>query len=341
MIDLRSDTVTRPTPPMKAAMMAAEVGDDVFGEDPTVTKLQERIAELLGKEAALFVPSGTMSNQLALRCLTEPGDEVITDKTYHVYNYESGGGAVLSGVQFAPLDGDRGLPSADQARAAIRPPAYWEPKTRVLWLENTANKAGGIVFSPEDWSPLVQVAREHGLALHLDGARLWNAAISLNRSEAELAAPFDTVSVCLSKGLGTPIGSVLAGPKALITRAHRLRKMWGGGMRQVGLLAAAGLYALDHHRERLAEDHVHARLLAEGLAELPGVSIDLDSVQSNIVMFSTPVDARVVQSALRAQGVGIVPFGPFTIRATTHLDVSREDIKHALRIFAEVLPTLL
>lgn len=340
MIDLRSDTVTRPTSQMKAAMMAAEVGDDVFGEDPTVLRLQERVAELLGKEAALFVPSGTMSNQLALRCLTEHGDDVITDKTYHVYNYESGAGAVLSGVQFTPIDGKGGLPSADQVRAAIRPPAYWEPRTRVLWLENTANKAGGIVFSPADWAPLVDVARASGLALHLDGARLWNAAVALNQSEAELAAPFDTVSVCLSKGLGTPVGSVLAGSKALITRAHRLRKMWGGGMRQVGLLAAAGLYALDHHRERLAEDHANARFLAEGLSQLPAVSLNLDSVQSNIVMFSTPMDARLVQAALWERGVGVVPFGPFTLRATTHLDISQEDIERALRIFADVLPTL-
>lgn len=340
MIDLRSDTVTRPTPHMMAAMMAAEVGDDVFGEDPTVLRLQERVAHLLGKEAALFVPSGTMSNQLALRCLTEPGDDVITDRTYHVYNYESGGGAVLSGVQFSVVDGVKGLPSAEQVRAAARPPAYWEPRSRVLWLENTANKAGGIVFSPEDWAPLLAVAREHGLSLHLDGARLWNAAVALGRTEAELAAPFDTVSVCLSKGLGSPVGSVLAGPKALIDRAHRLRKMWGGGMRQVGILAAAGLYALDHHRTRLAEDHDNARLLAEGLAEIPGVHLDLDAVQSNIVMFSTAVDARTVQAALRAHGLGVVPFGPFTIRATTHLDVSREDIPRALRILTDVLPTL-
>lgn len=336
-IDLRSDTLTRPTAAMRRAMAEAEVGDDVYGEDPTVNRLEAVVAERLGKEAALFVPSGTMANQLALKVHTEPSDEVIVERGAHVVNYESGAGGLLSGVQFLMLDGLRGHLAADQIPQAVRAGYYWEPRSRLVWCENTANRAGGTVMLPEAAADVAALARERGLALHLDGARLWNAAIALGLDEATLAAPFDTVSVCLSKGLGAPIGSLVAGPRALIERAHRFRKMWGGGMRQVGLLAAAGLHALDHHRDRLADDHAHARRLAEGLAALPNVSVDLDTVETNIVMFDVPGYAVTVAQELAEAGVRVSPFGPHRLRATTHLDVSADEIERALAVFAAVL----
>ncbi len=333
LIDLRSDTVTRPTPAMREAMATAEVGDDVFNEDPTVLRLQARVAELLGKEAALFVPSGTMSNQLGLRVLTEPGDEVIVERNAHVFNYESGAGAYLSGVQFQVVEATRGRLTPEQVRGAIRAGYYWEPRTRVLWLENTVNRAGGVVLDYDEMCAAVDVAREHGLATHLDGARLWNAAVASGRSEKAWAAPFDTVSVCLSKGLGAPVGSLLAGSAAHIEKAHRFRKMLGGGMRQVGILAAAGLHALDHHRARLADDHTHARRLAEAIAQIPALAIDLDTVETNIVLFDVPGDAAQTAKQLAERGLGVVPFGPRRLRATTHLGVTPHDIDDAITLF--------
>lgn len=339
MYDLRSDTVTRPTDGMRRAMYAAEVGDDVFGEDPTVLRLQERVAELLGKEAALFVPSGTMGNQIALAIQTNPGDEVIVERSMHVFNYESGAGGLISGVQFNVLDGTNGVLSEAQVRRAVRPGYYWEPKSRMIWLENTLNKAGGVIYPLDTLHAIAHVAREHQLGLHLDGARLWNASAASGIAEADYAAPFRTVNVCLSKGLGSPVGSVLAGSAEIMQRAHRMRKVMGGGMRQVGILAAAGLYALDHHRARLAEDHANAQRLVEGLANLPAFSMEGRRVDTNIVMFDTVADdALSVLEQMKAHGILMVPFGPSTIRATTHLDLSPGDIDAVLstlhRIFS-------
>ena len=333
MVDLRSDTVTKPSAGMRRAMAEAEVGDDVYGEDPTVNRLQEQVAELLGKEAALFVPTGVMGNQLALKAHTRPGDEVIVERQSHIFNYESGAPAVLSGLQLHVLDGARGLLRPEQVRAAIRPDHYWEPTTRLVCLENTVNKAGGTVYPLDRTHAIAEVVREHNLGFHLDGARIWNAAAATGIAERALAAPFDTVSVCLSKGLGAPVGSVLAGSAALIQAAHRYRKLFGGGMRQVGILAAAGLYALEHHRPRLAEDHEKARRLADGLADLDAFRLDLATVETNIVMFDVVAgDAQPVVARLRDEGVLLSLFGPATIRATTHRDVSLGDIDRALAV---------
>lgn len=332
MIDLRSDTVTRPGADMRRAMAEAEVGDDVFGEDPTVRRLQERVAELLAKEAALFVPTGVMSNQIGLKVHTQAGDEVIAERNAHLFNYESGAGGLLSGVQINVLDGTRGRLRPDQVEAAIRPGYYWEPRSRLLWLENTVNRAGGVMLDYEETRGCVDVARQRGLAAHLDGARLWNAAVASGRPEAEWAAPFDTVSVCLSKGLGAPVGSVLVGSAALVNEAHRYRKMFGGGMRQVGILAAAGLYALDHHRERLADDHAHARRLANAIADLDTLTIDLDTVETNIVLFDVPEPGVDAVRRLAEQGLGVSAFGPRRLRAITHLDVTSADITRAIDV---------
>lgn len=337
MIDLRSDTVTRPDAAMRAAMAAAEVGDDVFGEDPTVNRLQDMVAERLGKEAALFVPSGTMSNQLAIRIHTEPGDEVVCEASCHIVNYESGATAALSGANLRTLPGRRGVLDGNDIRNAVRSHYYWEPRQRVLCLENTHNKAGGTVYPMDRLEDAVGAAREAGFTCHLDGARLWNAAVASGICEADWAAPFDTVSVCLSKGLGAPVGSLLVGHAEGIRRAHRYRKMFGGGMRQVGILAAAGIHALTHNRDRLTEDHAHARRLAEGLAALPGVSVDLDSVETNIVMFNVDRDAVQLVDACKSRGVALSPFGPYTIRATTHKDVSAGEVETALDVLGQVM----
>lgn len=322
---------------MRRAMAEADVGDDVFGEDPTVNRLQEAVAEQLGKEAALFVPSGVMSNQIALKVHTQPGDEVIAERQAHLFNYESGAPGLLSGVQLHILDGERGVLGAEQVEAAVRPGYYWEAPTRLVCLENTVNKAGGVVYPLDRLRAVAGVARRHGLRLHLDGARLWNASAAAGILEADYAAPFDTVSVCLSKGLGAPVGSVLVGSRELIEQAHRYRKLFGGGMRQVGILAAAGLYALEHHRPHLGDDHRKARRLAEGLAALPAFRIDPGTVETNIVLFDTVRDSTLdVLGRLREHGVGMVPFGPKTIRATTHRDVSSGDIDHALGVISRL-----
>lgn len=331
MIDLRSDTVTRPTEGMRRAMYEAEVGDDVFAEDPTVIRLQEAVAGLLGKDAALFVPSGTMGNQLGIKLHTRPGDEVIVERKSHIFNYETGGPAVLSGVQLHVVDGERGVLSGARVEAAIRPGLYWDTPTRLVCLENTLNKAGGTVYPLEAIHDVARVVRSHDLRFHLDGARLWNATAATGIPEKVYAAPFDTVNVCFSKGLGAPVGSMLAGSAELIEAGRHVRKLFGGGMRQVGLLAAACLYALEHHRPHLADDHAKARRLAEGLAEMPAFDVDLSSVETNIVLFDVVGgSAAPVLETLRAEGVFMVPFGPATIRATTHRDVSMDDIDRAL-----------
>jgi threonine aldolase len=327
MIDLRSDTVTRPSSAMRQAMAEAEVGDDVYGEDPTVNQLQDDIAGLLDTEAALFVPSGTMANQIALHVLTDPGDEVILDATSHIYNYETGAAGVLSGIQLHPVATPDGLLTPEAVETAIRPAGAVFARSRVLALENTANKAGGRVYSLERVRAVTEVARTHGLHTLLDGARLWNAAAATGISLADYAAPFDLVWVALSKGLGAPVGSVLAGNTDRIAMARRVRKRLGGGMRQAGILAAAGRYALAHHRGQLATDHAHAQRLAHALCELPAFRIDPATVETNIVIFDTvDAPAETVANRLAEEEIGVTPFGPHTLRATTHRDVSSNDI---------------
>jgi threonine aldolase len=339
-IDLRSDTVTKPTPPMRKAMAEAEVGDDVFGEDPTVNALQEKVAKLLGKEAAIFVPSGTMANQLAIKSHTQPGDEVIIEATSHPYNFEGGAGAALSGVQFYCLKGLRGILDASQIEEAIRSEDHHFPVTRLICLENTHNRGGGSIYPIEKIAEIYRLAKSKGLLIHLDGARLWNASVATGIKPHEYAQWADSVSVCLSKGLGAPIGSIVAGSKTFIDRVHRFRKMFGGGMRQVGIIAAAGIYALDHHFERLKEDHQNAKWLALGLKELKGVSIDPEQVETNIIIFNianTGMTAPQMAEAMKRNGVLIHPIGKTQIRLVTHLDVSSEDIEKALKAFEKVL----
>jgi threonine aldolase len=339
-IDLRSDTVTVPSPGMRQAMAAAPVGDDQYGEDPSVNRLQERIAESLGKEAALFVPSGTMANQIALKILTQPGDDVVVGDEAHIVWHESGAAAANSGVQFTVV-GQGGLFTAADLRAACKPPGHIVfPPTTLVAVENTHNRGGGVVFPQAEAVAICETARELGLASYLDGARLFNAAAASGHTLAELAAPFDFVSVALSKGLGCPVGSLIAGRYAGIVRARRARRMFGGAMRQSGILAAAGLYALDHNLARLVEDHADAKLLAERLAGLRGVRLDLATVQSNIVIFRMEEgepDAAAIVARAQEVGVLVSAFGERTVRAVTHLDVSREQCRRAADLLAAVI----
>ena len=339
-IDLRSDTVTKPSPGMRQAMLFAEVGDDVFGEDPTVNELQERVAEILGKEAALFLVSGTMGNQLAIKAQTQPGDEVIIEATSHAMNFEGGAGAVLSGVQFFGIPGYRGIFDAAQVEAAIRPDDVHFPVTRLVVIENTHNRGGGTVFPLSKIREVRQLASARGLRMHMDGARLWNACIASGITPAEYAAFFDSISVCLSKGLGCPVGSLIAGSKEFIKRAHRFRKMLGGGMRQAGVLAAAGIYALDHHLQRLDEDHRKAKRLAQGLANIKNIIINPKEVETNILYFNTTPagrGAREVAATLKERGVLVHPTGKDLIRVATHMDVSFDQIEQALDAIEAVM----
>ncbi len=326
-IDLRSDTVTRPTPGMRRAMADAPVGDDVFGEDPSVLALESEVAAITGKEAALFVPSGTMGNQLAIACQTRPGDEVIIGEGAHVAFYEVGAAAVLSGVQFV-VAGAGGFFGVEELLACVKPDAYYYPRTSLVALENTHNRAGGSVLDPGDARALADAARARGLAVHLDGARVWNASVATGATVADLAAPFDTISVCFSKGLGAPVGSALAGTRALVERARRFRKMWGGGMRQAGILAAGASYALAHHRVRLADDHANAREFARRMSKVDGAHVDLASVATNIVNvdLEAPLRADAVAKAARALGLLLNPTGARRLRVVTHMDVTLEDI---------------
>ena len=339
-IDLRSDTVTRPTGAMRAAMAAAPVGDDQYGEDPTTNVLQQRIAELLGKEAALWLPSGTMANQVALRVLTQPGDDVIVSRECHAVWHETGGSAANAGVQFTEI-GSAGTFTVDQFLAACKPRGHAiYPPTTLLEFENTHNRSGGIVFAQRDAVTLCTAARERSIATFLDGARLWNAAVASGLSVAELAEPFDLVAVALSKGLGAPGGSLLAGSRELIERATRYRRMFGGAMRQTGIYAAAGLYALDHHRARLVEDHANAQRIARRLSESQRIDIDLATVQTNIIVFrlreGAPDAATVVERA-RERGVLLFPFGARTLRAVTHLDVTAEQCDRAAQVLSDII----
>jgi threonine aldolase len=341
-IDLRSDTITKPTAAMREAMAAAAVGDDQYGEDPTANALQARVASLLGKEAALWLPSGTMANQVGLRVLTRPGDDVVVSRESHAVWHETGAGAANAGVQFTEI-GSRGTFTEAELVAACKPRGHViYPPTTLVEIENTHNRAGGVIFPQDEVVRICAVARERGLASFLDGARLWNAAVASGRKLAELTAPFDLVAVALSKGLGAPGGSLLAGSRELIERAVRYRRMSGGAMRQVGIFAAAGLYALEHHMDRLAEDHANARLIAERLAESRRIAIDLAAAQTNILVFSVAEgapDAATVVARAKERGLLIFAFGPRTLRAVTHLDVTREQCRRAAEILVEVAET--
>ena len=338
MIDLRSDTITRPTPAMWRAMAAAEVGDDVLGDDPTVTQLERRTAEILGKPAAVYMPSGTMTNQVAVRAHTEAGDEMLCDADAHVYYYEAGAPAALSGVMVRLLPGRRGIFTAGDVRSALRCRDVHFPRSRLLCLENTHNRGGGSVWPIEQVGEVADAGREAGLKLHLDGARLWNASIATGAAEREYAGHFDSVSVCFSKGLGAPVGSALAGSVEFIDRARRFRKMFGGGMRQAGIIAAGALYALEHHRDRLAEDHVNAGKLAEGIAELPGIEVNPAEVETNIVVFRvTSMPAERLVGSLQAAGVSMLARDTSTIRAVTNLTADGEDIERAVSACRHIL----
>lgn len=333
MIDLRSDTVTKPTAAMKAAMFAAPVGDDVYGEDPTVNALEEAVAVRLGKEAALFVPSGTMANQIAVRLHCRPGDELITEETSHVVLWEGGGPAALSGVTVRTLPGDFGKLTLQQLEALHRPDDIHTPPSKLLWLENTHNRGGGTCYDIESVRAMSGWAREEGMARHLDGARLWNAVVATGVPADVWAAQFDTVSVCFSKGLGAPVGSALAGTKEQIKLTRRYRKLFGGGMRQAGFLAAACLHAMEHHVDRLAEDHANARLIAEAVRGVTGFTLMPPQVETNLVWFEVDRakhgSPQEVTRKLREKGVLMSALGETTVRAVTHLDVSRADCERA------------
>jgi threonine aldolase len=339
-IDLRSDTVTRPTAAMRTAMAAAPVGDDQYGEDPSSNALQTRVAGLLGKEAALFLPSGTMANQVALRVLTRPGDDVVVSRESHLVWHEAGAGAANAGVQFTEI-GARGVFTAAQFDAACKPRGHVVyPATTLVAIENTHNRAGGVIFPQAEAAAICAAARARDIATFLDGARLWNVAVATGSAVADLAAPFDLVAVALSKGLGAPGGSLLAGSRALIERAVRYRRMFGGAMRQVGIYAAAGLHALDRHVQRLAEDHANARLIAERLAASPRIRLDLEQTRTNILVFELAPgapDAATVVIRARERGLLIFAFGPRTLRAVTHLDVTREQCARAAEILLQIV----
>ncbi|HPI73549.1 MAG TPA: low-specificity L-threonine aldolase [bacterium] len=344
LIDLRSDTVTQPTEAMRRAMMKAQVGDDVFGEDPTVNALQQRMAALFGKEAALFVSSGTMGNQLAIKCHTLPGQEVICEADSHPFNYEAGGPAFLSGVQMRPLPGRRGVLNIEDLQASLRAQDHHFPPTSLVLIENTHNRAGGAIVPLENMQQIHRFTRKHRLALHLDGARLWNAHVATGIPLAEYGRWCDSLTVCLSKGLGAPAGSVLMGSREFIDQAHRYRKMWGGGMRQIGILAAAGLYALDHHIERLAKDHKNAKKLAHKLAKLPGLRVDIKAVQTNMVMVD--LEPSGLKSAdlvvtLKENGLAVIAVNAGRIRMVTHLGVSSQDIDRATAIVEKSINQLI
>lgn len=338
LIDLRSDTVTKPSEAMRKAMYNAEVGDDVFKEDPTVNKLEEYTAELLGKEAALFVSSGVMGNQICLNVLTNPGDEVICEHDAHIFNYESGSPAALSGIQLHPVDGERGVITAQQVEPLIRPSsAYYMPRTKVIALENTHNRASGAIYPLDKITEMKNLAEKYNLFFHLDGARLWNASVASGISLKDYTVHFDSVSCCFSKGLGAPVGSIISGTKDFIKEAFRIRKAWGGGMRQAGVLAAACLYALQNNIERLSEDHEKAKLLAKAINENPNLEIDLNSVQTNILIFK-PLKFSVEESIRKCKEEGLfLSVGKIdSLRAVTHLDVSFEDINIAVEIFNKI-----
>ncbi|GBD94907.1 L-allo-threonine aldolase [bacterium BMS3Abin05] len=338
-IDLRSDTVTQPLPEMREAIAHAVVGDDVFGEDPTVNDLQETVAALLGKEAGLFVVSGTMANQVAINAHTQPGDEVICEYNAHIFNYEGGAPALLSGVQLHPLPGVHGVITAEQIEPVIRPFDHHYPHTQLIAIENTHNRAGGTIFPIEEMKKIYELAQKYGLAVHLDGARLWNASVATHIPLAEYAKYADSVSVCFSKGLGAPVGSMIAGSKEFIHRAHRYRKVYGGGMRQAGILAAGALYAVKNNVHRLAEDHARAGRLAAALAAFDGIRIDLKAVQTNIVIFeviSQKISAPEFVDRCGEAGVLMLAIGTNRVRLVVHLHITDADVERTIAVFKQV-----
>lgn len=337
-VDLFSDTVTRPSREMRQFMAGAEVGDEQLLEDPTVNKLNQMVAELLGKEDAIYLPSGVMANQVAFAVHCQPGDEIIMDKTAHPIHYEAGAVAVISGASIRPVDGERGIFQAEQLEAAIRSKAYHEPQSRLVSIEQTSNLGGGAIWPLETIREVCQTAREYGLATHMDGARLLNAVVATGISAAEYAEYFDSVWIDLSKGLGAPVGSVLAGSREFIDKAQYWKKRLGGAMRQAGIIAAGGIYALENNIERLKEDHENARYLAENLSKFPEIEIDLETVETNIVLFKVKgISAAELAERLLEKGVRISLMNKDVLRAVTHLDVSREDIDYAVRAFEEIL----
>ena len=331
-VDLYSDTATRPTPEMRRFMCDAEVGDEQQLQDPTVNLLVEMVAELLGKEAAVFLPSGTMCNEISLRVHCRPGDEMLAHATAHPLNFEAGGPAALAGVNARALEGPRGQFDEAAVKAAIRPENRYMPRSRLLWVEQTTNLGGGSVWPLERLRAVTAVARDHGLRTHLDGARLMNAVVASGVPARDFAKPFDSAWIDFTKGLGAPVGAALAGSREFIDEAWRLKQQMGGAMRQAGIIAAGGIYGLRHHVNRLAEDHAHARRLAEGLAALPGIVIDPAAVETNLVFFDVTgaLDAPAAVERLAAQGVLMGALGPRTIRAVTHLDVSGAQVERAL-----------
>ena len=340
LIDMRSDTVTRPTPAMREAMLRAEVGDDVMAEDPTINALQERVAALFGKEAALFVSSGTQANQISIKAYTQPGDEVIADAICHPVRSELGASALISGVQVAMIPTVRGVYTREAAAKLIRADHWMQPKTSLLWVENTHNAGGGTVFPLDALDGLRALSNERGIPLHIDGARIFNAVVASGIAPAEWGRRCDSLSFCLSKGLGCPVGSMLMGTREFIQRARRLRQIYGGGWRQAGILAAAGLHALDHHVERMAEDHANAKWFAERVSALQGVELVYADTQTNLVFVDVApsgLAAETVSQRLRERGVALAMRGGTTFRAVTHLDVTRADVEQAARALQESL----
>ena len=336
-VDLRSDTVTQPTPAMREAMASARVGDDVLGDDPTVIELQERLAQMLGKESALFVSSGTMSNATAIRAQTEPGDEIITEAHSHIYIYEGGGFAALSGVSVALVPSVRGIMDPDDVAKAVRKgdgSLGHFPNGSMVCVENTSNRGGGTCYSLDTMDAIARVARENDCTSHIDGARIFNASVATGQDVSRIARDYDSISICLSKGLGAPVGSVLVGSSEMISRAHRWRKMFGGGMRQAGIIAAAGNYALDNNIGRLSEDHNRARRLAEAVEQMPAFSVDLEQVQTNMVYIGCEDGgADRLVSRLSEQGVDALAIDECSIRAVTHLHITDDDIDRAINAF--------
>ena len=338
-VDLRSDTVTQPTAAMREAMMNAPVGDDVLGDDQTVIQLQDMLAEMLGKEAALFVPSGTMSNAIAIRAHTVPGDEIITETVSHIYVYEGGGYAALSGCSVALVPGNSGIMEPKDVEKAIRKQEGslgHYPNGTLVCVENTANRGGGTCYPQDTLDEIAKIAHQNGCAAHIDGARLFNASIATGISPSRMVKEYDSISICLSKGLGTPVGSVLVGSSEFISKAHRWRKMFGGGMRQAGVLAACGIYALENHVERLQEDHQRAKYLAKVVNSIDGFNVDLDSVETNMVYIEGDIGAKQILENLAKHGIDVLEVGPTAVRAVVHLHITDEDIERTIQAFQSI-----
>ena len=339
-VDLRSDTVTQPTPEMREIMSSAIVGDDVLGDDPNVNELQRRMAEMLGKEAAIFIPSGTMSNAIAIRAHTNPGDEIITERYSHIYVYEGGGYAALSGCSVALVDANLGIMKPNDVAKAIRKAEGslgHYPNGSLVCVENTSNRGGGTYYSQDDLDEIAHIAHDNNCAAHVDGARLFNAAIATSTNPARMVRDYDSISICLSKGLGAPVGSVLVGSSEFISRAHRWRKMFGGGMRQAGMLAAAGIYALENNIDRLADDHIRAKNLAIAINNLESFSVNLDTVQSNMVYISCDEgQSQLLVDNLCKEGIDILTINDSTVRAVIHLHITDEDVDRTINAFKNI-----